>query len=321
MKRFKKIIFFGLISVAVFIFLFKKISVADMVIAFKAVDFRFSFIAFSLYITANIFRAWRFDLILGKRIGFKNFLNIVFLQNFFNVLLPFRLGELSYVRMVHKNGINIGHNIASLLGARIFDLLSIITIFSIALLASYKNIPNSADLFLFVGGLMVLGILFLVIFIFYSQGVVNFSEKILKKFGFYNRKIPQYFIGKSKEITEGFLNFRKERKLVKVAAQSFIIWILIFSSGFFLIKGLGIELGFWRSLFVYGFPSLVGLVPVFILGGLGFYEGSIILGLTLFGINKEIATTASLILHVQELLFVIILAGASFVIFNYQKRL
>ncbi len=260
---------------------------------------------------ANIFRAWRFDLILGKQIGFKRFLNIVFLQNFFSMLLPFRLGELSYIRMVHKNGINIGQNIASLLGARIFDLLSIITIFTIALLVSYQNIPNSADLFLFVGSLMVLGILFLVIFIFYSQRIVNFSEKIL----------PQYFIEKLKEITEGFLNFRKERKLVKVAAQSFIIWILIYLSGFFLIKGTGIELDFWRSLFVYGFPSLVGLLPVFILGGLGFYEGSIILGLTLFGINRQLATTTSLILHVQELLFVIVLAGASFVIFNlYAKR-
>jgi hypothetical protein len=313
-KQLKKLIFFGLISIAVFVFLFRKISIADIVNGFKAVDLRFSFIAFSLYIVANIFRAWRFNLILGKQIGFKIFLNIVFLQNFFSMLLPFRLGELSYVRMVHKNGINIGYNIASLLGARIFDLLSIVTIFTIALLVSYQNIPNSADLFLFLGSLMFLGVLFLVIFVFYSQKIVNFSEKILKKLSVYSRKITQYFIEKSKEIAEGFLNFRKERKLVKVAAQSFIIWILIYLSGFFLIKGAGIELDFWQSFFVYGFPSLVGIVPVFILGGLGFYEGSIILGLMFFGINKEIATTTSLILHVQELLFVIVLAGASFII-------
>lgn len=313
MKRFKKLIFFGLISVAIFIFLFKKISIVDIIIAFKAVDFRFSFIAFGLYITANIFRAWRFDLILGKQVGFKRFLNIVFLQNFFSMLLPFRLGELSYVRMVHKNGINIGHNIASLLGTRIFDLLSIIIIFTIALLFSYQSMPNSANLFLFTGSLMVLGVIFLVIFVFYSQRVVNFSEKILKKFGFYDRKIPQYFIEKSKEVAEGFLNFRKEEKLIKIAAQSFIIWILIYLSGFILIKGAGIELDFWQSFFVYGFPILIGLAPFFVLGGLGFYEGSIILGLTLFGINKEIATTVSLILHVQELLFVGALAGVSLI--------
>lgn len=310
MKRFKKLIFFGLISIAIFIFLFKKISIADLTTAFRAVDLRFSFIAFSLYIAANIFRAWRFDLILGKQVGFKKFLNIVFLQNFFSMLLPFRIGELSYVHMVRKNGINIGRNIASLLGARIFDLLGIITIFTIALLFSYQGIPNSAGLFLFAGSLMVLGIAFLIIFIFYSQKVVNFSEKIL----------PRYFIEKLKETAEGFLNFRKEKKLVKVAAQSFIIWILIFLSGFFLIKGTGIELGFWRSLFVYSLPSLVGFVPVFILGGLGFYEGSIIFGLALFGVNKEIAIAASLVLHVQELLFVIVLAGASVVIIKYAKR-
>ena len=209
MKRFKKLIFFGLISIVVFVFLFKEISIANIVAGFKAVDFRFSFIALGLYIAANIFRAYRFNLILNEEISVKKFLRIVFLQNFWNVILPFRLGEISYVHMVHKSGVNIGQNIASLLGARIFDLLSIITIFTIALLFSYQGIPNSASLFLFAGSLMVLGVIFLIIFIFYSQKIVNFSEKILRKLGFYNRKIPQYFIEKSKEITEGFLNFRK----------------------------------------------------------------------------------------------------------------
>lgn len=314
MKNFKKLFFFGIVSFLVFLVVVRQIDITDMTGVLKSLNWRFSLAAFLLYFAANILRAFRFDLILGHRIGFWPFLKIVFFQNFYSAFLPFRLGELSYIHMVNKNNINIGHNIASLIGARVMDLSSIIIIFTTALLFSYRGIPGAGNLFLLATGLMIAGVVLGVIFIFYGRNTVNFLESKLSKTRFYDYGAVRYLFEKLKEIADGFLNFKKEKSFLKILTLSLAVWIFIYLSGFALIRGVGVELNLWQAFFVYGFPILIGLTPFFVFGGLGAYEASVIFGLLLFGVNRGTAAAAGLILHAQELLFVVVLAAAAFII-------
>lgn len=314
MRNIKKIFFFGIASFLVFLVVVRQVDIADITGVLKSLNWKFSVAAFFLYVAANILRALRFDLILGNRIGFWPFLKIVFFQNFYSTFLPFRLGELSYIHMVNKNNINIGHNIASLIGARVMDLLSIIIIFTTALLFSYKSIPDAGNLFLLTAGLIIVSIIFGIIFIFYSRNTANFLESKLSKTRFYDREITRYLFEKFKEIANGFSNFKKEKSLSNILALSLAVWISIYFGGFVLIRGIGIELNLWQTFFVYGFPILIGLTPFFIFGGLGIYEGSVIFGLLFFGISRGTAAAVGLILHAQELLFVVILAAMAFII-------
>ena len=152
MRHIRKIFFFGIASFLVFLLVVRQVDIADIAGVLKSLKWKFSAAAFLLYVAANILRAFRFDLILESRIGFWPFLKIVFFQNFYSAFLPFRLGELSYIHMVNKNNINIGHNIASLIGARVMDLLSIIIIFTAEILFSYQSVPYAGNLFLLAAG-------------------------------------------------------------------------------------------------------------------------------------------------------------------------
>jgi uncharacterized membrane protein YbhN (UPF0104 family) len=63
---------------------------------------------------------------------------------------------------------------------------------------------------------------------------------------------------------------------------------------------------FWDALFAYSFPVVVSMMPFYMLGGFGVYEGSIAFGLHLVGVPLETSMAIGVLLHVTELLFVVI---------------
>lgn len=316
----KKTVLFGIVSFVIFLLILQQISFEDLTNSFRAVKWQFSLLAFIFYIMANIVRAYRFNLILNKEIGIKIFLRIIFLQNFWGTLLPFRLGELSYIHMVNKNGINIGRNIASLIGARVLDLVSILAIFTITLTVIGSTSDITAILVWPIIILFVAVVVFGAIFIFLGKKIPDFFFLILKKTSFYKFQATQYILEKVKEITNGFFVFREKKILLKISLASLLIWILIYLCGLFLIRGVGINIGFWQMLFVYSFSILIGLVPVFIFNSVGIYEGVLIAGFMFFGINKKAAISMSFILHAQELIFVLILALIGFIGLKFCKK-
>ena len=126
MKNPLKISFSTIGALLILFFLFREIAFEDLLVRIEAINWLYIFPAFFCYLLANISRSYRFNILLDERVGISQFLPITLVHNFFNALLPFRIGELSYFYLIKKYhaDINLGVAAFSFLSARVFDVLS-----------------------------------------------------------------------------------------------------------------------------------------------------------------------------------------------------
>ena len=90
-------------------------------------------LAFFLYILTLVAKTLRFRFILRNKIGLKKLLSVVSIHSFWNNVLPFRSGEVTYLYMVNEEkSISNGENVTSLFLARIFDILFVLLFFLIS---------------------------------------------------------------------------------------------------------------------------------------------------------------------------------------------
>ena len=277
--------------------------------AFKNFDWRFSFSAFGIYIVMNIFRALRFNFFLENKIGFKRFLKIVFLYNFWNQVMPFRSGELSYLYLVKKNKkVLIGENLASLVAARVFDLL-VITLFALA--GMFFVFKKGAPAFDINSGLW-LGV-GLVIFIFVSVIFLNkkigvFFDFFLKKIGLLRFKIFSFLLERLKETLGAFSTIKSVKRFFVFLGYSACIWLVDFFVIWSMSFAAGIEVTFWQAIVSTSFLLLtIFILPFQTPVNLGTYEGSLTLVYLFFGFEKNIAVSAGLLIHIQNFVFTFIL--------------
>lgn len=308
-KMIVKIILSAGFAAAIVFFLFQQAGFRDIKTITKLIDMKFVVAAFLVYFATNLVRAFRFNLILNKEIGFFKFTNIVSLQNFFNMILPFRIGEASYFYLVNKNSsASLAKSIASLVGVRFLDLISVLIISVISLTLLLKDGLNLTFLvFPAVIALAAASSLFLII-IFIP---LSFLDIILRKSmtgGFFNRSIFKVILEKLRETFLALAEFRRKSLFFKVVILSFAATLMNFMIANLLIKSLGMKLNFIEVVFVYTFPMIVGLLPTSILGGVGFYEGSLSYALVLLGVDRERAIASSFILHAQDIILIVILA-------------
>jgi uncharacterized protein (TIRG00374 family) len=302
-----KVILGILASGLLLFFIFKQIKLSDIIGQALQIKWPFTLSAFALYLAINSSRAWRFKIMLKNNTGLLHLLKIVFVQNFFNVILPMRLGELSYVHLINKTrSVSLGKNIASLFASRILDLLcvSITFLFSSLILRNAMIIPGY--LLLAAGVFFLTMIIISVLLIFYGKSMVQVFYYILKTSRVSKWKIFSKILNILDETAAGFTEMKEKDVLFKIFLVSLFIWLLNFTEGSLLLKGVGIHLQFWSLIFVYTFPLLASVIPFLTFGSLGLYEGSTVFALFIFGIEKTTAVSSSLLLHTIDLLFVLI---------------
>lgn len=308
-KYLQAAISFFLAGLALF-FLSRTIAFSEVINGIARIDLRFSLLAFFCYIAVNALKAYRFQVLTEGKISFIHFLRIIFIQNFFNTVLPFKLGDLSYIHLVHRQGkINLGRNIASFLGSRILDILSLITIFILSALLVRQN-------FMVEHYFLILYITFGILLLFFMLLIIV-GAKFLEKIKNY---LPNFLFAKLHETMVAFSEFRNKKLMNQVIYISIAIWAVTFLIGPLIFRSVGLDLSFWQAIFIYGFPILIGIVPLYVAGNFGFYEGSVVFGLSFFGISRETALLSSLLAHAQELIFIFVLAIVGFIISHVSKN-
>ena len=123
-----------------------------------------------------------------------------------------------------------------------------------------------------------------------------------------NRAVLQRLVDLVRDTLLALAELRQRGVIVQMALLSLVCWLLIYASGYALLRGAGLRLSFADAVFAYGFPTLASLTPVYMLGGFGVYEGSLGVGLGMVGVSTNLALAAGLLLHVAELFFVVVSA-------------
>ena len=154
--------------------LFTQISPGDIVKTLSQINPLCLIAGFFLYTGCYIFRTARFYYLLNREIPVPDLFPVVCLHNVINMVLPAKTGELSYVYLVNKHhGRTIGEGIATLLIARIFDIISISVLFLVSFVIVMHSLTVNTDLIY--GVILVLGLFIVLLFFF-----LNKSRSFLK---------------------------------------------------------------------------------------------------------------------------------------------
>ncbi len=217
-----------------------------------------------------------------------------------NNLLPLRMGEFARAYWAgHKSSISKSSVLATILLERILDVGTIgcIAIFILTLLGKGGPLLTPGTLFVF--GLTLLLLYFVLKTYFNRLGQIPFKEKLEKV-------LPEKIKHFLRKFLSGLQVIKDKREIAKLLAISLITWCIDITSIYIMAGSLSIHLSWFGA----GF-TIVGLVLGVMIpaapGAAGTYEAGGVIALTLLGTDKTLALSFILLLHAVQYLFVLII--------------
>ena len=197
-------------------------------------------------------RAWRWQIILRPvaAIPYSIVARALLVGYGLNAVMPARLGELFRAEFFKKTfGLSRVWGLTSIVVERLFDGIAVVCCLGIGLVSAAAAKPNTG---LLVNVLVTGGIVF---------GVVLFAAFYLS--GSMMSRVVRRFPGFSAQMTmvQQGLQILRTWRILEVVTITAIIYVADASSLWFLVKTVGLTLGFSDTLILLGAASLSTLVP------------------------------------------------------------
>jgi len=314
-KNKKKFILGTLIAVFIIYLLVRQIDLEKIKDLSIKIDFYLLSVAFLLLVVANLVRAARFNYVLNKPISLKEMFRVTSFYNLYTALLPGGVGELSLIYLLKKkikNHISLG--LSSIVITRIYDILIIMALFLVGLFMVGNIEIDKSKSILIMGPLIVALLL-----------IIKYIHKIVEKLGqlfllLAKQSAWAHKVVKNLKEAAIFLESNQKKKL-PLFITSFFFWLITFWTVQLLFWAVGIHLDFWGAVVVGTLANLIMMIPINTLGGFGYQETGVALGLIFLGIVKSEAVIYSFIYH---LLVIGVLLGLALVGFmlglNFRKK-
>ena len=299
MRQKEKIAAAVLISAVLIAILLSQVQIADIIVTIAKIDIPYLIAGFILYACSYLFRALRFYALLHGRIGLRDLFSIVCIHNMMNNLLPARTGELSYIYLV-RHRIAVSDGIASLIIARVFDLIAISTLFFIAAISA-QNLPDAISRFLpYIATLMLIAISSLLLIAYKGLFVQNlrYRPKI---------KILKYLAEKLEEIVRSFDMIKSRGVVINCFFLSLAVWLSQYFVAYFLLKAMDIHISLGVVILGSTFSIFANLLPIPSIGAFGVYESTWSLAFTLLGFERSVAISSAFVTHIGTFLYFLIL--------------
>ena len=195
----KRIILPILVTATIFFVLLPQISLKNLYTLLTTADPIWAALGATGYILALLFRALRFKwLIHSKDVPLSELFRITVFHNLSIMVLPSKLGELSYPYFLNKlSGRSMTEGLASLIASRVYDFFTVLIIFlsaSIGFQSFFKINPFLLTLL----GALLLTLIFLA-FLYNMGHLLTWASNLLGK-------ISQ---GKGLKLTSPFHGFKK----------------------------------------------------------------------------------------------------------------
>lgn len=292
-----------LLTIAILIYLSRYISIDSFHSLFTETRITTLLVATMIYVTTYLARTYRFWLMfhISER-SFSNTMAVVSLHTFFNHVLPFRTGELSYLYFQKRyNKIAYTTGSATLLAARLFDVLTLL-IWGIIFIDGYLLKNSRFDYFIYLN----VSVLFLCALFYFlynrvtkiasptPNGGHSMSGEIdsLPSASFLNR-----FVTVIKGIRAKLIETLAQVSFPHIFVSSMLIWFLTFMYFFTILLSLGSDIGFAKSL-PAAFGAIIGnLLPVNGIGSIGTFEAGMALGQKAVGTSGELSVTLAFFVH------------------------
>lgn len=259
-----------------------------------------------------LLRAWRWRLMLGRRVRYWPLFHAQNVGYLITNLLPFRLGDLarSYLIGVEPgdDGPDMSTALSSVILERVLDVLMIIVFFGVAAPLA-PALPGQMGLVgALIGGAAVAGFIGMLLAAVNRSWVLGAARWVLSR-----AKRPRadvdLWIRRTASFLDGFHTLTRLRLLLPVLGLSLVLWLCILVA-YYLSLG-----GFWPGVtwpaalltlcaaaFGVSAPSSPGFVGVF--------HGAVLLGLSVFPATHEQALGFAIVYHATMYLVILVLGLA-----------
>ena len=226
-------------------------------------------------------------------------LPITFYHNFLVRVLPFKLGELSYILLLRSRlNINLENSVSSLFGARILELMIIVLMTTIVLILTNSQMHGDAGLYpvlipvLFVGCLLSL---------YFAGALVRLATGITRKVvGAFLPNMPKLLMtifAKLDDVAIAMDSLRQPRLFAKAFLISFGTYGSAVVLNYIMLRSVGVDVPVFVMITVLSMGQFASAFP-FSVSGFGVVEGGWALGLLLFtDTSPDDAVAIGFLLH------------------------
>jgi len=297
----KRILLSLFITAVILFVLLSQISLKDLYLLLKSVDPLWAALGSATYLVSTLFRALRFKyLIHSKNISFPDLFRITAFYHLSLMVLPSKLGELSYPYFLNKiGGMNMTEGLASLIASRVYDFFIILMIFLLALIGFQGLFKDNLFLVLLLVCLLMV-LLFLAFFYMSSflRWLSNVLGKISKGTPSTHAKSILWVRRKINEMAEDFYGIKARKSYLSVSLTSLLSWGMIFWTFYAFLRGFGIEVPFTKMVLGSTVAVIGNALPISGIGNWGTLEAGWTVGFFMVGLSKEKAITTGFGVHI-----------------------
>ncbi|MBN1298764.1 MAG: flippase-like domain-containing protein, partial [Actinobacteria bacterium] len=299
-------------------YLLSGIELSDLKKSFIQAHIPSLLIGFLLWILMDFTKTYRQNILVGSAdVRYGDMFLVTLVRDAFNMVLPARTGELSYIYVLRRKfKIPVEVGVSTLAIGLIFELIIVfcMIIISIIIVGVNRFAVSSTTVIIISAALLAASLLLL----FYLSKIVSVFIKLgrylLQRFEkLKNSKAFNYFYDKLVETNNSIEIIQGRRVYWKVYLLSIGNRVLKYSSYYFLIhaflKPLGYsfaDLPYWSILLATIAAEMSAVLPTHAVAGLGTYEGAFVLASVGLGFSKEHATIAGFNYHILNLAVTVI---------------
>jgi glycosyltransferase 2 family protein len=226
-----------------------------------------------------------------------------------NNTLPFRLGEVLRVGAISRLApVPFSSALSSLLVERVLDALTVVALFSGALMLVDIPVDGGAQRAMArIGILGAIGLLLAIIAaLFPSQ-----AERVVVALTPSGR-VRELAVKLTRRLLDGVGALRDPRRAVPVVAWSLVIWLVNASAFWVAFRAFGIDAPFAAALVLQG-VLVIGIALPQAPGFVGGFEAAIVASLLLFGVSQEVALAYAVTYHVTTFVPITLMGAWSLV--------
>jgi len=277
--------------------------------------------ALGVYFALGLLRAVRFRVLLGPGAALSGLYPVALLHNLLIRTLPSLAGEISYPALLsHYLGISAPRGLASLLGARLAEMIFVICGGGLGLL-SLRTPAGRGGL---AGSILVAALLI-------SVGGVLFAGPSVRVLGGLSVRLGRWLLAGRSSLWESLARQIEETgaaldqlRVPSTLAQNLLLSASTYGTSLcfqlLLLHLTGIDAPLGCLVAVVSLVTVVGFLPLSV-GGLGLVEGGWVAGLTLVaGVPMQRAVVTAFVLHGCQLLCAVIAGAVGYLWLQFGRK-
>ena len=288
----------GLIVSAVFLWLsLHSLKLDEVVADMRVANYVWLLPGIAMYFLAVIGRTWRWHYLLKplKEVSLRRLFPVVAIGYMGNNVYPARAGEVLRAYVLKRNEqVSVSASLATIIVEKMFDGL-VMLLFVFVALPTAPFLPADLKLIVVLGSLVFFGAL--VVFLFLAARP-TLAARVYNPL--IDHLLPERFRQRARDLLDRFMTglaaLRDVKHIFMIFFTSIVIWLLETMKYWFVMHAFSFEVSFFTLMLMNGIVNLATTLPA-APGYIGTFDGPGIAVLTALGVNPEVATAYTLVLH------------------------